>query len=192
MRNSAILATLLLLVVGAAPNHADEPGDAAIKARNDEFAEKFSGAVLNGQFTVDGKPLDQLKAEKYEIVRAKKLPKGDQWSIEARIKYGKYDLVVPVPVDIKWAGKTPVITLDDITIPGMGTFSARVLLHKDRYAGTWQHDAVGGHMFGAIERPSDKPPTKPGETGAKVQAPVKPEVEASGPQAESQEVIKSS
>lgn len=125
-------------------------------ARNSRFSKMFSGAILNGQFTVDGKPLNQLKQEAYEIVRATKLPKGDQWSIEARIKYGKYDLVVPVPLDIKWAGNTPVITLDKITIPGMGTFSARVLLHEDRYAGTWQHDEVGGHMFGKIELPKAK------------------------------------
>lgn len=191
MRYSDLIAPLLLLVAVATSACADEPDEAAIKARNDKFAKNFSGAVLNGQFTVDGKPLDQLKAEKYEIVRAKKLPKGDQWSIEARIKYGKYDLVVPVPVDIKWAGNTPVITLDDITIPGMGTFSARVLLHKDRYAGTWQHDAVGGHMFGAIELPSEKPSSDSAESGTADAAPAKPDVEANGPQAVSQEVIKS-
>lgn len=120
-------------------------------ARNERFSKMFSGSVLRGQFTVDGRPMNQLKQEGYEIVRAKKLPKGDQWSIEARIKYGKYDLVVPVPLDVKWAGSTPVLTLDKITIPGMGTFSARVLLHDNRYAGTWQHDEVGGHMFGKIE-----------------------------------------
>lgn len=125
--------------------------NAEIDARNERFSKMFSGSVLRGQFTIDGRPLNQLKQEGYEIVRAKKLPKGDQWSIEARIKYGKYDLVVPVPLDVKWAGNTPVLTLDKITIPGMGTFSARVLLHDDRYAGTWQHDEVGGHMFGKIE-----------------------------------------
>jgi hypothetical protein len=34
----------------------------------------------------------------------------------------------------------------------MGTFTARVLFYEDRYAGTWQHGKVGGHMFGKIEK----------------------------------------
>jgi hypothetical protein len=53
-------------------------------------------------------------------------------------------------VEVKWAGKTPVITLDNVTIPGLGTFSSRVVIDGPLYAGTWQHDAVGGHMFGKI------------------------------------------
>jgi len=45
-----------------------------------------------------------------------------------------------------------VITMDSFWIPGMGTFGARVLIHSGRYAGTWQHDAVGGHLFGVIKK----------------------------------------
>ncbi len=33
----------------------------------------------------------------------------------------------------------------------MGTFTSRVMVYGDRYAGTWQHDKVGGHMWGHIE-----------------------------------------
>ena len=59
-----------------------------------------------------------------------------------------------------------VIVLDELTIPGLGTFSSRVMFHGDRYAGTWQHGAVGGLMFGKVEKadakkaepkPADKP-----------------------------------
>ena len=44
----------------------------------------------------------------------------------------------------------PVITLDNLWIPGMGRFSSRVLIHDGRYSGTWSHDEVGGHLFGRI------------------------------------------
>jgi hypothetical protein len=54
-------------------------------------------------------------------------------------------------VEVKWAGKTPVITLDNITIPGLGTFSSRVVIDQGKYAGTWKHDDVGGHLFGKLE-----------------------------------------
>ncbi len=119
-----------------------------------KFKKLFTGARLTGQFTIDGKPMTDLKQETYEIVTVEKQGKGDVWIIKARIKYGKHDLTVPVPLEVKWAGETPVLTLDDLTIPGMGTFSARVVLHKDKYAGTWQHDNVGGHMFGMIKLPT--------------------------------------
>ena len=65
------------------------------------------------------------------------------------------NLPVPVPVQVKWAGKTPVITVDSVTIPGLGTLSARVLLDGARYAPTWSHDEKGGHLFGVIERGSE-------------------------------------
>lgn len=121
-----------------------------------KFKSLFTGARLKGQFTIDGKPMSQLKEEAYEISKVEKLPEGDKWAITARIKYGKYDLTVPVPLDVKWAGETPVLTLDNLTIPTMGTFSARVVLHQDKYAGTWQHDSVGGHLFGMIELPKEE------------------------------------
>jgi hypothetical protein len=28
----------------------------------------------------------------------------------------------------------------------------RLFFHGDRYAGTWQHGAIGGHMWGRIEK----------------------------------------
>jgi hypothetical protein len=79
------------------------------------------------------------------------LPEGDKWLFDCRIKYGQHNVAVPLPIDVKWADETPIITLDDLTIPGMGTFSARVVLHDKKYAGTWRHDQVGGHLFGTIE-----------------------------------------
>ncbi len=58
---------------------------------------------------------------------------------------------MPLEFKILWSGNTPVMTLDALWIPGMGTFDARVMIHNGRYAGTWQHDKVGGHLFGKIE-----------------------------------------
>lgn len=116
-----------------------------------KFTKLLTGAKLRGQFTVDGKPLNNLTEETYEISKVEKQPDGDLWVITARIKYGKRDMTFPVPLEVKWAGSTPVLTLDNMVIPGFGTFGARVVFHKDKYAGTWQHDEVGGHMFGLIE-----------------------------------------
>jgi hypothetical protein len=114
-----------------------------------EFSEKLSGATLVGMFSIDGK--EGTKAERYEISSAKKL-QGCDWVITARVKYGDKDVNLPMVMQVFWADDTPVITLTDRTIPGLGTFTARVMFHGHRYVGTWQHDKVGGHMWGTVEK----------------------------------------
>lgn len=144
---------------GSSPFQRPASGDktllAAEQPANQALLEKFqrllTGAKLNGMFTVDGQPLDKPSAEQYEIEKVEKQADGDWWLITARIKYNGKDFQIPVPVEVKWAGTTPVITLDKVTLPGYGTFSARVVFHGERYAGTWQHDDHGGHLFGKVD-----------------------------------------
>jgi hypothetical protein len=133
-----------------ASNDAAAVPDAA--SREQKLAEYLSGAIFSGSFTIDGKDDVLPKAEQYTISKCEKLPQPDMYRMTARIKYGDVDSEVPLDIKILWAGSTPVITLDSFWIPGMGTFGARVLIHSGRYAGTWQHDAVGGHMFGQIKK----------------------------------------
>lgn len=116
----------------------------------ENFQKMMTKVKLVGNFTIEGSEKDELLKDEYVVEKVKKGDEGDLWVITARIKYGNVDLSVPVPVEVKWAGKTPVITLDNITIPGLGTFSSRVVLDQGKYAGTWTHDKVGGHMFGKI------------------------------------------
>jgi hypothetical protein len=144
------MAALAVLGGGQSAEAADEPAPAVDrKALEKKLAAQLTGAIFEGQFTVDGKAGKPPAAEKYTITRAVKLA-GDSWLIETRIEYGGKDVTVPITLDILWAGDTPVITLTELMIPKLGTFSSRVVIHGDRYAGTWQHDAVGGHLFGKI------------------------------------------
>ncbi|MFO0901968.1 MAG: hypothetical protein U0939_03145 [Pirellulales bacterium] len=168
----ALLASFLLL---PSTSHADEPpaAPATKPASREELIKKFeqamSGVKLIGQFTVVGKETPPAK-EEYTILSCQKMPEGDLWLLQARIKYGANDLTVPLPLEIKWAGSTPVITLDNFTIPGLGTFNSRVLFDGNTYAGTWSHGKVGGHLFGTIEKlPAEKsaPAEKPAEKPAK-------------------------
>ncbi len=115
-----------------------------------QFSARMAHSVLVGRFTVDGKG-DVPKPERYEIESVTKT-KDDYWTFLARVKYGNVDAKVPITVKILWAGDTPVVSLTDLTIPGLGTFTARVLFYEDRYAGTWQHGKVGGNLFGNIEK----------------------------------------
>jgi hypothetical protein len=116
---------------------------------------KLSDATLVGVFTVDGAKNDQpLKQDKYTLGKVSKLPEDDLWRFEAKVAFGGPNTTIPIVVGIKWAGDTPMIQLTNTTIPGMGTFSARVFFYEDRYAGTWQHGPLGGHMYGRIEKAS--------------------------------------
>jgi uncharacterized DUF497 family protein len=131
----------------------DESDESKTEERDAAFSKSMENSVLVGSFTVDGKEDDQpLKSERYEIESVNKAS-DNLWVFTVRIKYGKLDTKLPVTVPMEWAGDTPMVTLTNATLPGLGEgFSARVLFHEDRYAGTWQHGPVGGHMFGRIER----------------------------------------
>jgi len=120
------------------------------------FEETLSDVKFVGRFTILGKDDGPLRKEEYTIHSVKKLPKGDYWLFNTRIKYGKNDVQVPLPLEVKWAGTTPMITLTNFTVPGLGTFSARVLIYHNKYAGTWSHGNVGGHLFGTIEKNVDE------------------------------------
>jgi hypothetical protein len=147
-----LLTVLLVISTAGSQLFADEPSP-----REQAFSQKMQNCVLVGTFTVDGQTEgDPLKPERYEIESAVKAA-GDLWVFTVRIKYGKLDTKLPVTVPLLWAGETPMVSLTDASIPGLGEgFSARVLFHDDRYAGTWQHGKVGGHMFGRIEKAKPK------------------------------------
>jgi len=115
-----------------------------------KLAKYLSGTKWTGQFTVTGS--DETKTEHYEILSAEKNEVGDFWNLVARIKYGDHDQTLPLPpIEIKFAEKTPVITIDKVRFPGFGTFDARVLIRQGKYAGTWAHSGgKGGHLFGTI------------------------------------------
>jgi hypothetical protein len=115
-----------------------------------EFAKKMTGVTLVGYFTIDGQK-NPPREERYEISKTTKI-NDNQWLVQARIKYGDKDLTVPVPLNVDWAGDTPVMSLTDLTIPGLGTFTSRTMVYGDRYVGTWQHGKIGGHMYGRLER----------------------------------------
>ncbi len=137
---------------------AEASASKSVKLTEEEkaFQELLNNCVLVGNFTVDGQP-DSKKTERYEIRNVSKLDDGELWGMTSRIVYGDRDVTVPIPVPVKFAGSTPMISLDELFIPGLGTFSARVVFHGNRYAGTWQHGDKGGHMFGYIERLKDEP-----------------------------------
>ena len=122
-----------------------------VQARLEEaFQQAMSGVTLVGH-SMGPKSEGVAGEERYVIEKVSKL-RGDTWLIHTRIQFGTHDIPVPLPVSIKWAGDTPMISLTDLTIPGLGTYTARVLFYRDQYAGTWSSKDHGGQVFGKIVR----------------------------------------
>ncbi len=138
-------ALILMLAAGCAKK---ETGSAADLEKN--FQDSLSGVTLVGYSTRLNKP-GISGEERYVIEKVSKMT-GDMWLFQARLRFGSHDLPLPLPISVKWAGDTPVITLTDLSIPGLGTYTARVLIYRDQYAGTWSGKNEGGQMFGKVVR----------------------------------------
>ena len=152
----AVLAAGLANGIAEEPTAKPETPEARQARLFKQFESTLTNAVLTGKFTITGKP-SPPREESYTIRSVTKMAQGDFWLFTARIKYGKRDVTLPMPIPVKWAGDTPVISLDNLTLPGLGTFSAHVVIDGDKYAGTWAHGQVGGHMFGTIAKAKPKP-----------------------------------
>ena len=124
----------------------------SLDERERAFVERMKGVVLVGHFTLEGEERRDGLGERYEISEVTKLS-GNRWRFDARVVYASVDVTVPVVVPMEWAGDTPMVTLTDVSLPGLGDgFSARVLFYDERYAGTWDHGDYGGLMYGTIEK----------------------------------------
>jgi hypothetical protein len=133
--------TLLLAGCGKAPAPSTD-------SRDRNFEAQMKGVTLVGYSTRAGQ--QGLSGEERYIIEKVSRLAGNTWLFQSRFQTGGREWPAPIPVNIEWAGDTPVITLTDLKIPGLGTFTARVLLYRDQYAGTWSSATEGGQMFGRI------------------------------------------
>ena len=135
----------------AATGTGQEADPASLTDLEREFTERMRNVVLVGHFTIEGRERRDGLPERYEISEVTKL-EGDRWRFDVRLTYGSVDATLPVVVPMVWAGDTPMVSITDFAIPGLGEeFGARVVFHDERYAGTWDHGEYGGLMYGTIE-----------------------------------------
>ena len=121
-----------------------------------EFTGRMQNVTLVGSFTVADGEDRAPRADRYDIAGVEKVG-DDQWRFNASMDCcGVNGATLPIVVPMRWVGDTPVIMMTDTSLPGIGTFTARVFFYGDRYSGTWQHGAVGGHMSGRIEKQAER------------------------------------
>lgn len=117
------------------------------------FAGRMRNVTLIGTFTVTGQESAAPSADRYEISSVEKVGENT-WRFNARMDCcgAAGQAGIPIVVPMHFVGDTPVIVMTDTSLPGIGTFTVRLFFYGDRYAGTWQHGTVGGHMSGRIEQ----------------------------------------
>lgn len=140
----------------------DTAGTVELNEQEQAFFDLMQNSTLVGHFSIDGADeKGPARTDRYRINGVSKV-KGADWLVNARVVYGDFDVVVPVPVKMHWAGDTAVLSVTDLTLPVLGEgFSSRLLFDGKRYAGTWAHGEVGGHMWGKIEKQAEEEPSQP-------------------------------
>lgn len=121
-----------------------------------ELSQRLSNSRLIGFYSIAGQE-GPPQQDSYTLGKVEKA-QGDKWHIAARIEYGKHVLNVPLELPIYWADQTPVITVNEFTFPGLGTYTARVMIHGDHYAGIWSSPTHGGYLWGRIQPAEPTPP----------------------------------
>lgn len=109
----------------------------------------LANSVLEGfTMSLSGTAAD-VSADQYSVTSVEKMG-PDRWKMVAKVLG-----MVPIPMEleVKWAGDTPVITLSNLDVGILGTYSARVLLFEDHYSGVWTGNGKGGYVWGQIKHP---------------------------------------
>ena len=140
------ISLVLLCLAPAAMSQTDEE-------RDTRFATMIEGAEFLGEFNIvapDG-TVNKPQTDEYAVSKLER-GEGGTWVFHYSMSYGGGNkATLPIPVVVEWAGDTPVLTMTDQALEGLGTFSVRILLYDDLYAGTWSSGGkIGGHMWGRI------------------------------------------
>ena len=117
----------------------------------ERFKFLFTKSYLSGRWAPlkDGALGDERTGDKYQIVGVAK-GKDDNWVVNAKLKYREQEFVLPFPVRMKFDGDTAILIVDELTIPGGGTYSARLMIYERTYSGTWKGQRGGGMLYGTI------------------------------------------
>lgn len=122
----------------------------------ERFKTLFTKATLSGRWAriKDGLLGEERAGDKYTILSVVKR-EADNWTVNAKMKYGEKELILPVPVRMKFVGDTAVLMVEDLGIPGGGTYTARLLIFERTYSGTWKDQRGGGMLYGTITNESE-------------------------------------
>jgi len=122
----------------------------------ERFKSLFTRATLSGRWAriKDGTLGEERTGDKYKILSVVKRD-AVNWTVNAKMKYGEKELILPVPVKMKFDGDVAILMVDDLGIPDGGTYTARLLIFGRTYSGTWKDQRGGGMLYGTISNEAE-------------------------------------
>lgn len=119
----------------------------------ERFKFLFTNASLSGRWAAlrDGQLGEERSGDKYSIVSVTK-GNGSNWIVSAKMKYRDQEFVMPIPVQMKFTGDAAIMEVNNLAIPGGGTYTARLMIYEWTYSGTWKGQRGGGMLYGTITK----------------------------------------
>ena len=112
------------------------------------FTARMQDVALVGAFTRSDENSPPTP-ERYVVKSVEKVG-PDLWRFNSVMNCCGFEGSLPVTIPMQFINGTPTIVMDGTHIPGLGTFSVRLLFDGDSYAGTWRHGPREGSMSGRI------------------------------------------
>jgi hypothetical protein len=164
MKNPMLASLLIALAFAGICRAEDAAAPAPDKATLEkQLAEKLSHSRFIGHYSIEGQE-GPPKQDEYTLGEVSK-SEGDKWLFHASLQFGAKVVTIPLEIPIIWAGDTPIISVTNFGIPGMGSYTARVLISGDHYAGTWSSANHAGYLWGRIEKIPATQPVPEGKQG---------------------------
>ena len=116
----------------------------------------LSGATLSGFLSAEGSP--QPRPASLQIKRLEKSAGPHDWTFQVALQAAGNTEECPLTADVHWAGSTPVISIHEVNIPGVGTVSAKLLINNWLFAGIWVHNDKRGQVWGEVSPHPRNPP----------------------------------
>ena len=132
---------------------AAEESDTELESIHKKFSAMLTNATFKGTWAPirDGE-LGEEKNDGYKIVSVSKKD-GYMWEFITRMTIKGTEINFPMLFEVRFAGDTAVLVLDDVPVGEGKTYSARVMIHNDVYAGSWWgKGGKGGTISGTISR----------------------------------------
>ena len=98
-----------------------DPADAD---RDRQVEQLLNGVTLVGRSTTTGR--DTLSSEERYVIEGVTRISGETWMVRSRFQYSGRDIPIVIPVQIRWAGDTPVLCLTDFAIQKLVEHSAEL------------------------------------------------------------------
>jgi len=130
----------------AAPAQKPLPADP-----EERFKALFTKSYLSGRWAPlkAGALGEEKTGDKYCIVSVIK-GSGDNWTVNVKMKYRDQEVVMPIPVQMRFVGDVAILEVNNLATPGGGTYTARLLIYERTYSGAWKGQRGGGMIYGTI------------------------------------------